>query len=352
MRRFFKILRPFALCCLGVLLAGCEQPQTLPDGDATELVKKAVETRASLKNLIGRGEMKIVDKGHDFSLSIKIDLAAQTPDRLRIRATKLADAIVAFDMLMYGSQAAFYVPTRNTLYKGNADNLKQGGVNFSPREIIARILHSDHGLLDRQWKVLGKSKQGLFRQDLVLEQIHKRGQPYVKIHVDGRRAVLLKVMHYDAQGKLFFVEEYNGYKEIMTGQNTLSGNEIGSGVFLPSRFILDWPDKGRMVSVILRDYEFDVSEATIAESWTIDDLDPKTVKVKNLNQVDVESDRAALRTQSAAAPSAQTATDSRVQTSTAPPVRTAQRAQSADSPAPSTGSGSAGVRGRTVSDPF
>ena len=377
MRQFHKALRLLAFACLCLMLSGCPQPTTLPDGmNATEMVKKAVETRASLKSLTGRGEMKIADRDSDFSLSVKIEMAVQDPDHLRIRATKLADAIVAFDMLMVGKRAAFYVPTRKTLYQGDADNLKQGGVNFAPREVIARILHADRGLMDRQWKVRNKGKDSVFGPgELQLEQIHRSGDEYAVITVDTRRIVLNKVQHYNTKNELFFQEEYNGYKEIMTGQTTPSGNKIGSGVFLPSKFILSWPNKGRLVSVTLRDYDYDQPEKALADSWTIDDLDPNA-RIKDLNKINVESDRAAQDAAaansggssqaSAASPASTRASASEPAIAPVPASRSggaviapvpASRSTTTDTPAgASSGSGTAtgatGMRGRSVVDPF
>lgn len=371
MRQFSTALRLLALCCLCLTLTGCPQPETLPDGNATDLVRKAVETRANLKNLTGRGEMKIVDRDKDFSLSVKIEMAVQDPDRLRIRATKLADAIVAFDMLMVNKKAAFYVPTRKTLYQGDADNLKQGGVNFSPREIIARILHADRGLLDRQWKIQGKTRDSILKgTDLVLEQIHKKGEPYVIIRIDVRREVLSMVQHYNIQNELFFQEEYSGYKEIMSGKTTPSGNKIGSGIFLPSRFTLSWPNTGRLVSVTLRDYDYDQPESALADSWTLDDFDPKGVKIRSLNQVNVDSDpNAAASAAGAGAPASTGATSATRQPSARPATSEPAPASSARTATSSTGSASSassssttssggsstastGTRGKLVSDPF
>lgn len=274
-------------------LAGCAQTGDIINTEATDLVNKAVENRANLDNLSGRGEMKIVDRGSDFSLSVKIEMVAQNPKNLRIRATKLAEAIVAFDMLMQGSNAAFFIPTRNTLYTGNIDNLKSGGVNFSPQAVIARILRSDRGLLDRKWKMIGKSNEGLFSSNLVLEQVHRPGQRFVRIHVDGKRGVLLKVLHYNSQGRLYFEEEYNGYHEIQSGNTTLSGKSIGTGSYFPTRFLLRWPAKDRYVKVTLRSYEFNQSQQVIEQFWTIDDLDMDSVVRKSLSQIQVQGDNGA-----------------------------------------------------------
>lgn len=355
MQQIHKLLRLTALACLCLILGGCPQPQTLPDGmNATELVRKAVETRASLKNLVGRGEMKIVDRDSDFSLSVKIDMAVQDPDHLRIRATKLADAIVAFDMLMMGKSAAFFVPTRNTLYKGDADNLKQGGVNFAPREVIARILHADRGLMDRQWKVRNKGKDSVFGPgELLLEQIHKPGEPYVIIAVDTRRVLLNKVQHYNAKGELFFQEEYNGYKEIMTGQTTMSGNKIGAGIFLPSKFVLSWPNKGRLVSVTLRDYEYDQPEKNLLDTWTIEGIDPEKVRVKDLNKINVEGDKnaqaeAAANGGATPAPVAPAPASAPSREPVIAPVPAAVPQTTGDNASGTSG----GMRGRRVADPF
>ncbi len=280
-----------ALCVVAsVFFIACQTPESVINQEATALVNDAIENRANLENMTGTGEMKIVDQGSDFSLSVKVDMVAQNPGNLRIRATKLADAIVAFDMLMQGSNAAFFIPTRNMLYTGNIDNLKSGGVNFSPHAVISRILRSDRGLLDRRWKMIGQSKEGLFSNNLVLEQIHSKGQQYVRIHIDGQRKVLLKVLHFNSQDKLYFEEEYNGYQEIKSGQTTLSGKSVGTGSFFPTRFLLRWPDKERYVKVTLRRYEYNQPQNVIEQFWTIDDLDMDSVVKKSLSQIQVESD--------------------------------------------------------------
>lgn len=340
-RRLPHAARCFFFLSLLVFLiaAGCQPPQDKTGNvSAEELVRKSVEKRMDLQNLAGSGEMKIVDKGSDFSLSVKIEMVAKDPDHLRIRATKLADAIVAFDLLMQGRDVAFYVPTRNTLYTGNVENLQSGGVNFSPKAVINRILHADRGLLDRKWKILGTNKD-MFSANLVLEQIHTRGQPYVKIYVDGRREVLLKVEHFNEKGIIFFLEEYNGYKEMMTDKETLSGRKIGAGVFFPTRFLLSWPDKGRYVSVTLRNFEVDKQEKEIAEFWTIDDLDMDTVKKKNLAQVNVEGDKEAQQAARQAIDEYNREKAANAKNAPAPapaPVRTAPTRPSGNSRAPST----------------
>lgn len=288
MRKF----RLLAAVIASLLLSGCPQPGSVVDLEATEVVNSAVKNRADLKSLTGRGEMRIADKGSDFSLSIKIEMVAQDPDHLRIRATKLADAIVAFDMLMQGVDVAFYVPTRNTLYMGNIENLQSGGVNFSPNAVIARMLRTDKGLLDRKWRIMGRDKDGLFSSNLVLEQVHGAGQDYVRLHVDGRNGLLMRVLHYDKSGKLFFEEDYNGYRQIMTGRHTPSGAEIGSGIYFPTRFRLSWPDKNRHVSVTLRDFEIDQTPEQLEKFWTIDDLNLDTVQRRNLDSIKVEGDPA------------------------------------------------------------
>lgn len=279
-----------ALFFLVTFLFGCVPPKESINIEATQLVNDMIKKRASLESIAARGEMDIKDRGSDFSLSIKIEMFAQHPQNLRIKASKLADAVIAFDMLMMGKDVAFYVPTQNSLYTGNISNLKSGGVNFSPEKIVARILRADRGLLDRRWKIIGQEKAGLFSKNLVLEQMHKPGESFVRIEVDGSKSHLKKVTHYTPKGKAFFVERYGYYKEFMTEQKTLSGKKIGSGVYFPTRFSLNWPAKGRSVKITLRDFEHNKSPEELEEIWVIDDLDMDTVKKKSIGKIKVDSD--------------------------------------------------------------
>ena len=278
----------FALILLTA--TGCSVSSGTQSIAATDLINQTIENRIDIDSIIAGGEMKIVDKPSKFSLSTKIEMIAEDPSSLRIKATKLADEIIAFDMLMQGERVAFYVPLRNVLYTGNVSNLRSGGINFSPKAIINRILHANRDLLNKRWKVMGTNKSGLMSENLVLEQMHKRGQPYVRIHVDGMRRVLHKVEHYNQRGKLFFVETYSRFKQEMSGETTFAGREIGTGKYFPMQFILDWPDKKRSVKINLRRYNSNIDQDEIAEFWVIDDLDMDSVQQRSLSQVEVESD--------------------------------------------------------------
>ena len=275
---------------LAILLVGCASTDDTVTIAATDLINKTIENRIAASSIIAGGEMKIVDKSSKFSLSAKIEMVAEDPSSLRIKATKLADEIIAFDMLMQGERVAFFVPLRNVLYTGDVSNLSSGGINFSPKAIINRILRADKSLLNKRWKVIGKSKEGLFSSNLVLEELHKRNSPYVRIHVDGKKMVLNKVDHYNSKNKLFFIEEYSHFQEKMTGETTLSGKPIGSGEYFPMQFLLKWPDKGRYVKIILRRYRMDVDQAELEELWVIDNLDMDSVQQRSLKQVEVASD--------------------------------------------------------------
>ena len=278
----------FTLLLLTV--TGCSVSSSTQSIAATDLINQTIENRIDIESIIAGGEMKIVDKPSKFSLSTKIEMIAEDPSSLRIKATKLADEIIAFDMLMQGERVAFYVPLRNVLYTGDVSNLRSGGINFSPKAIISRILHANRDLLNKRWRVIGTNKSGLMSENLVLEELHKRGQPYVKIHVDGMRRVLHKVEHYNNKGKLFFVETYSRFEQEMSGETTLAGRDIGTGKYFPMQFILDWPDKNRSVKINLRRYRSNINPDEIGEFWVIDDLDMDSVQQRRLSQVEVESD--------------------------------------------------------------
>lgn len=277
-------------CLLLVLSTGCISTTDTVSIAATDLINQTIDNRIDVNSIIAGGEMKIVDKPSNFSLSTKIELIAEDPSSLRIKATKLADEIIAFDMLMQGERVAFYVPLRNVLYTGNVSNLRSGGVNFSPKAIINRILHANSDLANKRWRVLGKNKAGLMNENLIMEQMHKRGQGFVKIYVDGLRRVLHKVEHFDKKGKLYFVETYSKFKQEMTGETTAAGREIGTGKYFPMQFTLDWPDKNRYVKITLRRYKSNVSQEELDELWLIDDLDMDSVQQRTLSQVEVDSD--------------------------------------------------------------
>ncbi len=280
------------ICILTLALTGCSATSGTISIAATDLINQTIENRIDVSSIIAGGEMKIVDKPSKFSLSTKIEMIAEDPYNLRIKATKLADEIVAFDMLMQGERVAFYVPLRNVLYTGDVSNLSSGGVNFSPKAIINRILHANRDLLNKRWRVLGRNSAGLMNENLVLEELHKNGAPFVKIYVDGMRRVLHKVEHFNKAGKLYFIEEYSKFEQEMTGDTTFAGREIGSGRYFPMQFVLDWPDKKRSVKITLRRYRSNVSQDELDELWVIDDLDMDSVQQRSLAQVDVEGDEA------------------------------------------------------------
>ncbi len=277
-------------CLLLMLATGCISTNDTVSIAATDLINQTIENRIDIDSIIAGGEMKIVDKPSKFSLSTKIELIAEDPSNLRIKATKLADEIIAFDMLMQGERVAFYVPLRNVLYTGNVANLRSGGVNFSPKAIINRILHANSDLANKRWRVLGKNQAGLMNENLILEQMHKKGQGFVKIYVDGLRRVLHKVEHFDRNGKLYFIETYSKFKQEMTGESTAAGREIGTGKYFPMQFTLDWPDKDRYVKITLRRYKSNINQEEIDELWLIDDLDMDSVQQRTLSQVEVDSD--------------------------------------------------------------
>ncbi len=286
-----KIITLALLPIISILvISGCAATSNTVSIAATDLINNTVENRVDIDNIIAGGEMKIVDQPSDFSLSTKIEMIAEDPSSLRIKATKLADEIVAFDMLMQGEQVAFYVPLRNVLYTGNVANLQSGGVNFSPKAIINRILHANEDLLDKRWRVVGRDSAGLMNENLILEEMHTKGQEYVRVYVDGRRQVLHKVEHYTSNNQLYFVETYSKFEQLMTGETTLAGKEIGTGKYFPMQFTLDWPQKNRYVKITLRRYRSNVDNAETDELWVIDDLDMDSVQQRTLAQVDVDSD--------------------------------------------------------------
>lgn len=291
MIRYFSLL---TLAACAVLLTACRSSgdKTPPGGtnvDAVQVLTKAVNSRRSGDCVVANGDMKIFDKGSNFSLGMQIEnFAAVYPDKMRLKTTKLAGSIDVFDALMRGDNIAFFVPRHNTLYTGKVSELNNGGgLSFSPELIVARLLKGDRALLDKKWKTISApgGKKGSRPADLEIEEIHRPGDQYLRIRLDPRKQVITRIAYCDRQNTEYLVEEYGNYRDPDNGRNP----DMVS--LFPTRFNLLWPGKDRFVKINLKRVDLNRRPAELAEAFSgIDGVDLDRVKRKALGQAHIDSD--------------------------------------------------------------
>ncbi|GHS91505.1 hypothetical protein FACS1894139_13100 [Planctomycetales bacterium] len=283
--------RAITLLVLGAValtlgLTACAPALRAPNAPATavapvtdqygkEMLAAAINARAAVETLVAKGDMRIQDRANKFSLGVQIDqMAAVYPDRLRLKTSKLAGTVEAFDILMRDNNIAFFVPRHHTLYVGTVGQLKQaqGGLNFSPEIMLDRLLHGSRPLLNYEWRTGSRDNKSL-----TLEQVHRPDSNYLRVTLDPRQKVILRVAYLNPAGGEYFVEEYDNYRAL-------------NGGLFPTRFALLWGDE-RFVRFNLKDVELGRSAAALGEAFAgIDNLDMERVKRQPLQDARVDGD--------------------------------------------------------------
>lgn len=277
MNQFLRrpLLPLFLFACAMTLLAGCRRKEV---EDPTRFVREAMEQRARLSSVrVASGEMRITDRPNEFSLSTRIQLAAEEANegRLRIHATKIGGSIVAFDMYMRGDNIAFLVPTQNRLYAGKVAELSNMGIDFSPGDLLHRIFGVDPALRDVRWREVKGERGGVIDRQIVFEEEHVRGQPHRRIRIAGGTKYIRAIEHVNAAGEVFLRESYGGY-ETLAGDRTV----------YPTLFDLEWPQENRQVRVRLHDPQ--MNRLLDASAWSMQ-VDPDVRRLP-LNQIEIEGD--------------------------------------------------------------
>ena len=245
---------------LAALVAGCGTGGTstalrpVDAGAQPDLViKHAVETRASLTSLSGKGVMRIVDTPNKFGLKVNAEVLADESDRLRIRGDKLAGAVQAFDVVMLGNDIGFYVPTQKVLYHGTVAELDNMAFRFQPDEILRQLLRPDNSLLLKEWQPRQPSATDP-KNSLAFESVPVRGQPRYNLTIDKKNGMVTSIAQLDARGDPVFVKTYGDYRPISRGRQLPKG--VSEPVF-PYLMTLSWPRDRRLMEMHFKSVEGD-----------------------------------------------------------------------------------------------
>ncbi len=240
------ILAALVLClalagCGGGQQAAAQRPENAParNENPDTLVRNAVESRAELSSVTGRGVMRIVDQPSKFGLTVNANLVADAEEnRLRIKADKLAGAVQAFDVVMLGDDIGFYIPTQNTLYHGKVGDLQNFSFNFDPDEIMRQVMAADAGLTGRKWRHV-RPGAGDPKSAIVLEEIAAKGRPHMRLALNPNTGTIYTITHTDAAGQPVFVKKFDDYRALAKG---------GDGDF-PYLISFIWPQDRRLMEM-------------------------------------------------------------------------------------------------------
>lgn len=212
------------------------------NANPNQLVQNAVDSRANLSSLAGKGVMRIVDQPSKFGLTVNADVVADDSDRLRIRADKLAGAIQAFDVVMLGDDVGFYIPTQKTLYHGKVRDLQNFSFRFDPDEVLAQMLKADSTLTRRKWRYADvKDPKG----GVVLEEDVAANRPHLRVAINPKNGTLASITQLDGKGQPVLVKRYDDYRALGGGRR---GERLAEdeSVF-PYMMSFSWPrDKRSM----------------------------------------------------------------------------------------------------------
>jgi len=257
-----------------------------------ELLHRCLDARVSLTSLKAEATMRLTDEPHKFTLGVNTELLAQKPDRLRIRATKALGRVEAFETLMIGSEIAFYVPRKRTLYRGKLEDLGKADVRFDPQEILRRMLQPDVGLLLRRWRRIPAQTDA---PNLVLEEIvHGRGR--LRLVIAPETYDLLRVDQYDLQGTVVFQQIYGSYREppdaisnapvVLPEAPGARDKPRAYTRRFPFAVELSWPQEQRAVVITFKHLEPD---AFIPEDLWLLDV-PERTREEPLGKAELEGD--------------------------------------------------------------
>ncbi|MCD8349267.1 MAG: DUF4292 domain-containing protein [Planctomycetaceae bacterium] len=237
-----------AALTLLLALAGCGNRDRVANrqvdrsANPNVLVQNAVESRANLSSLAGKGVMRIVDQPSKFGLTVNADVVADDTDRLRIRADKLAGAIQAFDVVMLGDDVGFYIPTQKTLYHGKVQDLQNFSFRFDPDEVLQQMLRADSQLASRRWRYSdAKDPKG----GLILEEDVPRNRPHLQLAINQKNGTIASITQLDARGQPLLVKRYDDYRNL--GNNRRGERVTEENMVFPYMMSFSWPrDKRSM----------------------------------------------------------------------------------------------------------
>jgi hypothetical protein len=218
------------------------------------LVANAVESRASLSSLSGKGVMRIVDTPNRFGLTVNANVVADDTKRMRIRGDKLAGSIQAFDIVMLGEEIGFYVPMQKTLYYGKVNELQNLTFRFDPDEVLRQMLSPDASLLLKKWRYVPSENQGRGRpSEIILEEEVPGNRPRMQLALDSRTGMILSVSHLDPSGRPFLVKNYGDYRSLDRGK----GKRVQDDFVFPYLMSLSWPRDQRSMELHFKAVEGD-----------------------------------------------------------------------------------------------
>lgn len=217
------------------------------------LVSHAVESRANLGSLAGKGVMRIVDAANNFGLTVNADVVADQSDRLRIRGDKLAGSVQAFDVVKIRDDIGFYIPTQKTLYHGKVGDLQYFSFNFDPDEVWRQMLRADTSLLLRDWRYADSRTGRGALASVVLDEDVPEGRPRLRLAINRRSGMLESISRLDARGEPILVKTFGDYRSLARG----AGKNRGTGTVYPFLMSLSWPQSKRMMELHFRNVDGD-----------------------------------------------------------------------------------------------
>lgn len=242
-------------------LAGCGGNNTAmkpldPNQSPDLMVKDAVEKRASLTTLAGKGTMRIVDAPSKFGLSVNTDIVADENDRLRIKADKLGGSIQAFDVAMLEDDIGFYIPTQKTLYHGKVDDLQDFAFRFQPDAILRQMLRPDTSLLLKSWRRTDPDQYDP-KNAIILVENTSPGKDSLRLAIDQRSGVLMSVAQINPRGDTVLVSSFGDYRVLNRGRKHPSKSRTASQELFPYRMSLSWPNERRSMEMQFKSVEGD-----------------------------------------------------------------------------------------------
>lgn len=263
-----------ALAAAALFAAGCSgnqgrgNPALKPvdkNAPADMVVKNAVETRANLSSIAGKGVMRIVDRPNNFGLTVNADVVADEGDRLRIKADKLAGAIQAFDVVKLGDDIGFYVPTQKVLYHGKVEDLRYFTFRFDPDDVLRQMLRAETSLLLKRWRYI-QGGSGDSKNAILVEEAVPAGRPRLRVAINRSTGMIMSIAQLDAGGEPVLVKSFDDYRSLQRGRRGAPDEPV-----FPFLMTFSWPRDRRMMEMhfktvegnaILYDEDFDIAASS------------------------------------------------------------------------------------------
>lgn len=267
------VVAALGLCLSLVAAAGCgggkasgpAAARPVSKGENPDVVvRNAVESRASLTSLSGKGVMRIVDQPNKFGLTVNANVVADEQERLRIKADKLAGSVQAFDVVMLGDDIGFYVPTQKTLYHGKVGDLRNFAFRFDPDDVLRQMLRPESSYLLKRWR-FADLRKGDPPGSVVVEEAVPDGRPRLRLAINPKTGMLVAASQLDASGEPILVKRYDDYRNLSRGRKSPKG--AGDPVF-PYLISFSWPRDRRMMEMhfktvegnaVVTDEDFDIA---------------------------------------------------------------------------------------------